>query len=290
MPPGLASALGAFVIWGLFPLYIQFIAQVPAVEVVLHRSVWSMLLVLGILAVQRRWTWLSGSLRQPRRLMLFTLSALLLWANWIVYVYAAQTGRVVEASLGYFINPLVSVMLGVLVLRERPSAVQWMAVALAAAGVAWLTVVAGRLPWIALTLAATFGLYGLLRKTASLGPLEGLALESLLLASAVVPALAWWTVTHDGVLQAGPASTLGWLLLSGPLTAAPLLFFANAARQMPLASLGLIQYLSPTLQFLLGVWVFHEPFDSRRLFGFVLIWTGLALVSAQALRSRARQP
>ncbi|MBL8308283.1 MAG: EamA family transporter RarD [Rubrivivax sp.] len=290
MPPGLASALGAFVIWGLFPLYIQFIAQVPAVEVVLHRSVWSLLLVLGILAVQRRWTWLSESLRQPRRLLLFTLSALLLWANWIVYVYAAQTGRVVEASLGYFINPLVSVMLGVLVLRERPGAVQWTAVALAAAGVAWLTVVAGRLPWIALTLAATFGLYGLLRKTASLGALEGLALESLLLAPVVVPALAWWTVAHDGVLRAGPASTLGWLLLSGPLTAAPLLFFANAARQMPLASLGLIQYLSPTLQFLLGVWVFHEPFDSRRLLGFVLIWSGLALVSMHALRSlRNRQ-
>ena len=290
MPAGLPSALGAFVIWGLFPLYIQFIATVPALEVVLHRSVWSLLIVLGILAVQRRWNWLSESLRQPRRLLLFTFSALLLWANWLVYVYATQTGRVVEASLGYFINPLVSVVLGVFVLRERPSPVQWVAVALAAAGVAWLTVTAGRLPWIALTLAATFGLYGLLRKTAALGALEGLALESLLLAPVVLPALAWWTVAHHGVLQAGPPSLLGWLLLSGPLTAAPLLLFANAARQMPLASLGLVQYLSPTLQFLLGVWVFHEPFDSRRLLGFVLIWAGLALVSAQALRLRRRAP
>jgi len=288
MPPGLASALGAFVIWGLFPLYIRFIAQVPAVEVVLHRSVWALLIVLGILAAQRRWAWLAESLRQPRRLLLFTVSALLLWANWLVYVYATQTGRVVEASLGYFINPLVSVLLGVLVLRERPRRVQWAAVALATAGVAWLTFTAGRLPWIALTLAATFGLYGLLRKTAALGALEGLALESLLLAPVVVPALAWWTVAHHGVLLAGPPALLGWLLLSGPLTAAPLLLFANAARQMPLASLGLVQYLSPTLQFLLGVWVFHEPFDHRRLLGFVLIWAGLALVSGQALRQRRR--
>jgi chloramphenicol-sensitive protein RarD len=283
MNAGLANAFAAFICWGLFPLYFQFITHVPSLEVVLHRSVWSLLLVMGVLAWQRRWAWLGESLRQPRRLATFLLSALLLWVNWLVYVYAAQNGHVVEASLGYFINPLVSVLLGVLVLHERLKTVQWMAVGLAACGVAWLTFVAGRPPWIALTLAFSFGLYGLIRKTASLGPLEGLALENLLLAPIVVPALAWWTLSREGVLVSGDAGLIGLMLLSGPLTAAPLLFFAAAARRLPLATLGLVQYLSPTIQLVLGVWMFHEPFDSRRLAGFVFIWCGLALVSAQAL-------
>jgi len=149
--------------------------------------------------------------------------------------------------------------------------------------VAWLTVVAGRPPWIALTLAFSFGFYGLIRKTATLGPLEGLALENLLLAPIVVPALAWWTLSRNGVLVSGDSTLIGLMLLSGPLTAAPLLFFAAAARRLPLATLGLVQYLSPSLQLILGVWLFHEPCDSQRLLGFVLIWCGLALVSAQAL-------
>jgi chloramphenicol-sensitive protein RarD len=283
MNAGLANAFAAFICWGLFPLYFQFINHVPSLEVVLHRSVWSLLLVLGVLAWQRRWAWLGESLRQPRRLATFLLSALLLWVNWLVYVYAAQNGHVVEASLGYFINPLVSVLLGVLVLKERLNTAQWAAVALAACGVAWLTFVAGRPPWIALTLAFSFGLYGLIRKTAALGPLEGLALENLLLAPIVVPALVWWTVARDGVLLSGDPGLIGLLLLSGPLTAAPLLFFAAAARRLPLATLGMVQYLSPTIQLMLGVWMFHEPFDSRRLVCFVFIWCGLALVSAQAL-------
>ena len=283
MNAGLANAFAAFICWGLFPLYFQFITHVPSLEVVLHRSVWSLLLVLGVLAWQRRWAWLGESLRQPRRMATFLLSALLLWANWLVYVYAAQNGHVVEASLGYFINPLVSVLLGVLVLHERLKTVQWVAVGLAACGVAWLTFVAGRPPWIALTLAFSFGLYGLIRKTAALGPLEGLALENLVLAPIVVPALVWWTLTRDGVLLSGDPSLIGLMLLSGPLTAAPLLFFAAAARRLPLATLGLVQYLSPTIQLMLGVWMFHEPFDSRRLAGFAFIWCGLALVSVQAL-------
>ena len=286
MNTGLLYALGAFVTWGLFPLYFQFIAKVPVLEVVLHRSVWALLFVLGLLAWQRRWAWLGENLRQPRRVALFTTSALLLWCNWLVYVLAAQTGHVVEASLGYFINPLVNVLLGVLVLRERLRLSQWVAVALAACGVAWLTWDAGRLPWIALVLAGSFGLYGLIRKTAPLGALEGLALENLLLAPVVIPLLVWWTATHDGVLLHGATPQLGWLLLAGPLTALPLLCFAAAARRLPLATLGLVQYVSPTLQLLLGVAVFHEAFDSARLLGFVCIWAGLALVSADALGLR----
>jgi chloramphenicol-sensitive protein RarD len=290
MQTGLIYAALAFGIWGLFPLYFQFIAQVPPLEVVLHRSAWSLLFVLAVLAWQRRWAWLGATLRQPRLVALFAASAVLLSANWLVYVFAVQSGHVVEAALGYFINPLVSVLLGVGVLRERLRPLQWLAVALAACGVLWLTWQAGRLPWIALVLASSFGVYGLIRKTAPLGALEGLALENLLLAPLVLPALLWWTFKHHGVLLQGPASQIGLLLLTGPLTARPLLILAGAARRLPLATLGMIQYLSPSLQLLLGVWVFHEPFNSQRLLGFVLIWSALALVSADAFGFRLRWP
>ena len=283
MNPGLVYATLAFGMWGLFPLYFQFIAQVPPLEVVLHRSVWSLGFVLLVLAWQRRWAWLGENLRQPRRVALFATSALLLACNWMVYVLAVQSGHVVEASLGYFINPLVNVLLGVLVLRERLRPLQWVAVTLAACGVIWLTWQGGRLPWIALTLACSFGLYGLMRKTAPLGALEGLALENILLAPLVLPALLWWTFTRDGVLATGPASLVGWLLIAGPLTALPLLCFAAGARRLKLATLGLVQYLSPTLQLILGVWLFHEPFGQDRLVGFLFIWAGLVLVSADAL-------
>ncbi len=288
MQTGLIYAFIAFGIWGLFPLYFQFIAQVPPLEVVLHRSAWSLLVVLLVLAWQGRWAWLGESLRQPRRVALFAASALLLSANVLVYVFAVQSGQVVEAALGYFINPLVNVLLGVAVLRERLRPLQWLAVALAACGVMWLTWQAGRLPWIALALAGSFGVYGLIRKTAPLGALEGLTLENLLLAPVVLPALLWWTFNRNGALLQGFSPQVGWLLLAGPLTAVPLLCFAAAARRLPLATVGMVQYMSPTLQLLLGVWLFHEPFDSRRLLGFVLIWSALALVSADAFGSRPR--
>jgi chloramphenicol-sensitive protein RarD len=289
MNAGIAYATLAFVMWGLFPLYFRHIAAVPPLEVVLHRSVWSLLFVVGVLAALRRFGWLRELATQPRRLISFALSALLLAGNWLLYVYAVQSGQVVEASLGYFINPIVSVLLGVVVLHERLNNAQWAAVALAAAGVLWLTVLAGRLPWIALVLACSFGLYGLLRKTASLGALEGLALETLLLAPLVLPALAWWTLRGSGALAQGDGELAAWLVIGGPLTALPLLLFAASARRLPLTTVGLLQYLSPTIQLALGVWVFHEPFDRAQLLGFGFIWTGLALYSADGWR-RSRQP
>jgi len=290
MNSGLVPAALAFVLWGLYPLYFAKIASVPPLEVLLQRSVWSLVFVLGLLAVLRRWSWLRTVAAQPRQLALFALSALLLSVNWLVYVMAVQTGHVVEASLGYFINPLVNVVLGVAVLRERLRRVQWVAVALAATGVLWLTLATGRLPWIALALAGSFGFYGLLRKTATLGAIEGFALETMLLAVVAVPALAWWTVERQGVLLQGDAALIGWVLASGPLTTVPLLLFAAGARRMTLASLGLVQYLGPTIQLMLGVWVFHEPFDAQRLIGFAFIWSALALVSVQALRMRPPRP
>jgi len=282
MNPGLLYALLAFGTWGLFPLYLRLVASVPPLELVAHRSTWSLLFLLGVLALLRRWAWLAELWRQPRQVLLFAATALLLSVNWLVYVYAVAAGQVLDASLGYFINPLVSVLLAVLVLRERLRPPQWLAVALAAAGVLWLTLQAGRLPWVALALAVSFGIYGLLRKTARLGALEGLTLETLLLAPLVLPLLAWLTLQPGGAMARGDMALNGLLWLSGPLTALPLLCFALAARRLPLVTIGLLQYLSPTLQFLLGLWVFHEPLQPARLVGFVFIWAGLAVYSGHA--------
>lgn len=285
---GTAYAAAAFLMWGLFPLYFRIVPAVQPIEMVMHRIVWGLLFVLAVLAGLRRWDWLLPTLRQPRRLALFAASAAMLTINWLVYVWAVQNGHVVDAALGYYVNPLLSVLLGVVVLGERLRPVQTVAVALAAAGVAWLGWQAGGLPWIALALAASFGLYGLLRKTAPLGAIEGLTIETLLLAPLAVAGLAWWSTQGRGVWVTGPADQATWLLLSGPLTALPLLCFAAAARRMPLATLGMMQYAAPTLQLLLGVWVWGEPFDARRAAGFIAIWAALALISADALRGTRR--
>jgi len=288
MNHGIAYATLAFVMWGLFPLYFRQVAAVPPFEVVLHRSAWSLLFVIAVLAVMGRFGWMRELAAQPRRLGLSALSALLLSANWLLYVHAIQSGQVVEASLGYFINPIVNVLLGVLVLHERLNKAQWTAVLLAAAGVLWLTLLNGRLPWIALALALSFGTYGLIRKTASLGALEGLALETMLLAPVVLPALVWWTLRGNGAMARGDLTLDAWLVIGGPLTALPLLLFAAGARRLPLATVGLLQYLSPTIQLALGVWVFHEPFDRTRLLGFGFIWAALLLYSLDGWRrSRA---
>jgi len=284
MPSGPVTAALAYILWGLFPLYIKLIPQVPPLEIVLHRSAWSLLFMLGLLALLRRFAWLGPVLRQPRTLALFGLSALLLAANWLLYVWAVAGGRVLDASLGYFINPLVNVLLGTLVLHERPRPLQWAAVALAAAGVLWLALGVGHVPWVSLLLACSFGLYGLLRKTATLGALEGLALETLLLAPLAVGGLLWLAAQGQG--HFGPSDPAGslWLLAAGPFTAVPLLLFASAARRVSLATLGLMQYLSPSIQFVLGVFLYDEPFSTGRGIGFLLIWAALALYSAESWR------
>ena len=280
---GLVYAALAYLLWGLFPIYFHALKSVGALEIVLHRSLWSFVFVWALLVALRRLQWVTGVVRRPRLLAQFVLSALLLSANWLLYVWAVNHGHVVEASLGYFVTPLVNVMLGTLVLKERPRPLQWLAVAVAACGVLWLTLALGRLPWIALGLAASFGSYGLLRKTAALGALEGLALETAVIAPAALVALAVLSAPHGGLpgLFAGmDGATIGWLLFAGPLTAIPLLLFAAGARRVTLATLGTLQYSSLTIQFLLGVTFFGEPLESRRLVGFVLIWVALAIYSA----------
>lgn len=277
MRKGMLFAAASYVIWGLFPLYFKALQSIPAIEILLNRMVWSLLFMLLVLAWRQQWSWLGAVRRQPRVLAGFGASALLLASNWFIYIWAVNNGRVVDSSLGYFINPLVNVLLGFLVLRERLRPGQWAAVALAAAGVAWLTWQAGQLPWIALVLAGTFASYGLLRKTASLGALEGLSLETLLLFPLALGYLTWLTLDGHNAFLAAPAPTQWLLVAAGPITAIPLLLFAYGARRIPFSTLGLLQYIGPTLQLLLGVWLYHEPFSGARLAGFVLIWAALAV-------------
>jgi len=286
MNTGILYAALAYAAWGLFPLYFKQVADVPSLEVVMHRTVWSLVFVFGVLMVRRQWSWLGAVLRQPRVLGAFALSAMLLSGNWLTYVWAVQNQHVVDASLGYFILPLVNVALGFVFLKERPRPGQWLAVAVAAAGVLWLAVQAGRLPWIALVLALSFGFYGLLRKLAVLGALEGLALETLVLAPVAAIMLGWWAWQGEGALVQGPPAAVGWLLIAGPMTAVPLLLFAAGARLIPMSTLGILQYISPSLQFALGVWLFHEPFLPARLVGFVLIWTALLVYSLEGWWTR----
>ncbi len=290
MNRGIAYAALAYVAWGLFPLYFRHLSGVGAFEIVLHRVVWSLVFLVALLVWLRRWNWLAPLRHRPTVLAASSVSALLLSANWLVYVWAVMNGRVLDASLGYFINPLVNVLLGTFVLHERPRAGQWAAVALAASGVLWLAVLGPQVPWVGLVIALSFGLYGLMRKTAALGAIEGLTLETLLLAPLAVAVLAWWTWHGSGGLAEHDAPTLAWLIGVGPLTAVPLLLFAAGARRLPLATLGLLQYVSPSLQLLLGVWLFNEPLAGTRLVGFVLIWLALALYSLEGWRhARARR-
>lgn len=289
---GLAYAALAYVLWGLFPIYFHALARIDALQIVLHRSLWSFVFVWAVLVALRRLQWVPGVVRRPRLVAQFVLSAILLSANWLLYVWAVNHGHVVEASLGYFVTPLVNVMLGTWVLKERPRRLQWLAVAIAACGVLWLTVTLGRLPWIALGLAASFGSYGLLRKTAALGALEGLAVETAVIAPVALVALAVMSAPHGGLpgLFSGmDGATIGWLLFAGPLTAIPLLLFAAGARRITLATLGTLQYVSPTIQFLLGVTFFGEPLQGSRVIGFVLIWLALAVYSADGFLWMRRQ-
>jgi chloramphenicol-sensitive protein RarD len=288
MHTGILSAALAFLCWGLFPLYFHAINEVPPEQILANRMVWSLLFLLIVLAVRRQWGWLN-LVRKPRVLASFIASAFFLSANWGIYIWAVNSGHVIESSLGYFINPLVNIMFGYLLLKERMRAGQWAAIALAGLGVAWLTWQAGSLPWIALLLATTFGIYGLLRKTAALGALEGLSFETMVLFPLALVYVAWLTLHgQNAFINTGSNTTRLLLVAAGPVTAIPLLLFASGARQIPLSVLGLLQYLSPTLQFLLGVLMFREHFDAGRLVGFVLIWAALALFAAEGLHKRSQ--
>lgn len=283
MNSGFWYAVGAYFLWGVFPLYWKALQAIPATQILAHRMAWSVLVVALLLALQGGWSWIRAALSNRKILLTFFITGSLLAVNWFLYIWAVNTDRVVEASLGYFINPLVNVVLGGLFLGETLRRGQRWAVGLAAGGVAYLTFGYGQPPWIALVLAFTFGFYGLLRKTASLGSLRGFALETMLFFPLVAGYLVW--VEKQGM---GAFGHYGWkldllLAFAGVATAAPLLLFASGARRLSLSTLGLLQYIAPTLQFLIGVFVYGEPVGHDRLLAFALIWAALALYSAEGL-------
>jgi chloramphenicol-sensitive protein RarD len=285
---GVWYALGAFITWGLFPIYWKLLAGVPALQLLGHRIVWSFLLLLGIILAGRQIILLRDKLTR-RILLIYSVAAVLIAINWLMYVWAVGAGYIVETSLGYFINPLLSVLLGVLFLGERLRPFQWLPIGLAAAGVLYLTLAYGSLPWIALTLAITFGFYGLVKKMAPLGSLHGLTLETGILFVPALGFLLYSEFTGKGAfLHASPLIDV-MLVGTGLVTVAPLLLFASAVQRIPLTTLGVLQYVNPTMQFLLGVVIFKEPFDQHRLIGFCAVWAGLILYGVEGFLTKRRQ-
>lgn len=278
---GLAAAFGAFFIWGLLPFYLKQLHDTPSVQIMAHRVVWACLFVFGYLAYKREIgkVWAALADRSARRLLL--ASASLMSVNWLIYVWAVTGGHVIESSLGYFINPLVSVLMGVFLLKESLNRMQWIAVGIAGLGVLWLTVQVGRPPWIALALALSFGCYGLIRKKVAVDSVAGLGVETLLIFPFMLAWLLW--CTQAGTLSFGAHDRLLDFLLiaSGAVTAVPLVLFAYGVRRVPLSTIGLLQYVGPTLQLLTGIFVFHEPFTESRAIGFGLIWAALAVYAAE---------
>lgn len=288
MNRGILYGIGAYLMWGFFPIYFKAIQMVPALQIMFHRVVWSFFFLATLILLKRDWPRLRAQVARPRVVPVYSLAACLLALNWLIYIWGVNTGQVVETSLGYFINPLVSVLLGVVILRERLRPLQWLPVALAAIGVLYLTLQHGSLPWIALALAFTFGMYGLLKKIAPLGALYGLTLETAIL---FLPALGYLLFVESQ--GSGSFGHLGWnlnvvLALSGVVTALPLLMFATAARAIPLSLVGILQYFAPSVQFLLGVFLYREPFSLPQLVGFTIIWTALLIFTLEGFLERRR--
>ncbi|MBD1911903.1 MULTISPECIES: EamA family transporter RarD [unclassified Leptolyngbya] len=280
---GLLFALLAYGAWGLLPIYWKFFGGVPALEVLCHRIVWSSVLLLGVLALQGRWEELQKLWRSPRYIATFTTTAIILSTNWGIYIYAVNANHVVETSLGYFINPLISVLMGCVFLRERLSRWQGLAVFLAFLGVLNFVVNLGKIPWIALGLAISFAVYGLLRKITPVQPMVGLAVETLVITPVALILLGQGAIAGNN--HFGFNWTLSLLFIGcGLVTSLPLLWFNNAAHRLPLATLGFMQYIAPSLQLLLGVFLYHEPFTRTHAVSFGLIWAALAIFSTYSWR------
>ena len=287
---GLAYALAAFLMWGLFPLYFHVLSGVPSAEVLAHRVIGSAVLLAAWAAYSGDLSRILDELRNPRRLAFYTVTTILISANWWIFIWAVQIGRTLEASLGYYLNPLVNVLLGVIFLAERPSRRQWLAICIAAGGVIWLIATQGVIPWVSLALALTFGSYALIRKMAGFDAMLGLTVETLLLAPIAVVALAWWAFSGQLAFAHQGLSTDLLLLAAGLITVLPLICFLEAGLRLKMATLGIVQYITPSMQFLLAIFVFHEHFDSARSITFVCIWLALAIYTADALRQHRMRP
>jgi chloramphenicol-sensitive protein RarD len=285
---GVLYAIGAHMVWGVIPVYFKALHAVPSLQILFHRVAWSFVTLAVVLWLRREWAPFKAATGSWKVVGIYGLAAVLLAINWLVYVWSVNAGHVVDASLGYFINPLVSVALGVLLLREKLRPMQWLPVGLAAAGVLYLTVQFGALPWIALVLAFSFGFYGLLKKVAPLGALHGLSLETALLFLPAVGYLAVLEVQGRGAFGHVDWFTSLLLVLVGIVTVLPLLLFAGAVRSIPLSLAGLVQFVAPTGQFLLGVLLYGEPFDHTRLIGFGIIWIALLIFTLEGFAERRR--
>ena len=283
------SAAAGFVAWGVLPVYWKALQDIAAVELITHRVVWSLGFLVGILLWQKKLGVLRAAFTSPRALALNALSSVLLTANWLTYVWGVNHGFIIECSLGYFLTPLCNVALGYLILHERPRPLQWAAIACAAVGVAVLLIKLGHFPWIAVVIAGTWATYGLLKKRSSLGSLAGLTAETLLLFPFAVAALVWWNHTGEGALGRVDAWSHALVLSAGVITAIPLLMFAYGAQRVRLTTLGLLQYLAPTVQFLLGLLVYHEAVDTGRWQAFAVIWAGLILYTADSFWVQRRR-
>jgi chloramphenicol-sensitive protein RarD len=290
-PRGLAAGAAAFTIWGLFPVYLHPLRAVPALQVIAHRITWSCLFLVAWLLLRSELGDLRVTLARPALLARLALTATLISINWLVYVWSVTHNHVVDTSLGYYINPLVNVLLGVIVLHERLNRAQWTAIGLAALAVLYLALLAGRPPWIAGTLAVSFSLYGFVRKIISVDALPGLTTETLLLMPLAVGYLAWCQWAGSGALTTQGAGVAALLFGSGLITAIPLFLFAYGARLLPYSTVGVLQYIAPSLQLLCGVVLYHESFGPARAAGFALIWAALLIYAVDGLwraRSSAR--
>ena len=286
MKKGFLAAFAAYFIWGLSPVYWKIVSTVPALEILVLRIFWSIPLLLIVLWIRHDFTAFKLILSAPGRYKAFLLSPFLLATNWLVWIWSVNNNHVVDASLGYYINPLVNVALGVVFLHERLRRVQWLALALALIGVLYLTLNYGQFPWIALTLAGSFGLYGYLRKTARLGAVDGLAIEVLIM---IIPAmlLLWYLHAAGSLTISGIDLKMhAWLSLSGVITVFTLVVFAYGARKIPYSTLGFIQYIAPTMQFILGIYLYNEGFSIEKLIGFTFIWAALIIYSVENLYVR----
>lgn len=285
---GLLYGIGAYGMWGLVPLFWPLLKPSGAVEILAHRMVWSLAVVAIALLVVRRWAWVRELLGQPRKIGLLVVAAVTISVNWGVYIWSVNTGHVVEASLGYFINPLVTIAIGVLLLKERLRPAQWTAVGVGLAAVLVLAIGYGQPPWISLTLAFSFATYGLVKKKVNIGGLESLAAETVILFVPALGYLLWLGASGDATFGPEGAGHAALLAATGVVTAVPLVCFGAAAIRVPLSTLGLLQYLAPVFQFLLGILYFHEAMPAERWAGFALVWTALTILTWDALRTARR--
>lgn len=282
MNKGLTYGITTYLLWGILPVYWKLLQHIPAVEILLHRMIWSFIFLLIIISVKNQWKWVRNDLTK-RTLMIFGGSALILTVNWLTFIWAVNTAKVLEASLGYFINPLISVLLGVIFLKERLRFWQWISIGIAAGGVLYLTSIYGSFPWIGLTLAFSFGFYGLIRKTSPLGSLQGLTLETALQFLPAVIIIIFLETSGSGHFFSQSFHSSFLLIFTGAVTSLPLLLFISAVRKIELSTIGIIQYIGPTLHFILGLFIFSEPFDLNRLIGFCFIWTAVAVYTAESI-------